>query len=82
MDPLNARALARTLCPVSACGATVILTEVAGERMALNPVVTTVAVPGEAGEFALMQGLQPHACTCVDIAARQAFRAKLDSIPV
>lgn len=80
MDPLNARALARTLCPVPACGAAVILAEVAGERMALNPVVTTVAVPGEAGEFALVQGLQPHACTCVDIVARQAFRAKLEAL--
>ena len=82
MDPLNARALPRTLCPVPACGAAVIQAEVAGERMALNPVVTTIAVPGEAGEFALVQGLQPHAHTCVDIAARQAFRAKLDSIPI
>jgi hypothetical protein len=57
-------------CPIKECGARVILTEIDGARVSLNPVWTTVAVPRPEGGFTWVRGLQPHAQTCVDIAGR------------
>jgi hypothetical protein len=58
-------------CPVRECGARVILAEIEGERVSLNPVWTSVAVPEADGGFTLVRGLQPHVQTCVDIAGRR-----------
>ena len=62
-------------CSIKECGARVILTEIDGERVSLNPVWTSVAVPGPEGGFTLVRGLQPHVQTCVDIAGRRAAAA-------
>jgi hypothetical protein len=58
---------------VKECGARVILADVEGRLVSLNPVWMTVAVPQPDGGFVLVEGLQVHAETCVDIAARRRF---------
>jgi hypothetical protein len=62
-------------CPIKECGARVIVAEIAGNRVSLNPVWTSVAVPEPEGGFLLVRGLQPHAQTCVDIAGRRVTSA-------
>ena len=74
MDRMN-ESLRTVPCPIKECGARVILTEIDGERVSLNPVWTSVAVPSPDGGFTLVRGLQLHAQSCVDIAGRRAAAA-------
>lgn len=68
--------LTQRLCPVRECGATVLMGEVDGRSMALDPTWIDVVVPDEKGKLALTRGLRPHAATCVDISGRAARAAK------
>ena len=65
-------------CQVKECGARVIVVEIAGEPVSLDPVWVAVALPGEDGRFRLVRGLQPHAYSCVDIGARRRFRERVE----
>lgn len=65
-------------CAVKECGARVIVAEMNGTSITLDPVWVAVAVPGEEGTMRWVRGLQPHAYTCVDIAARRAFRDRVE----
>lgn len=57
-------------CEVDSCGAMVLIVDVAGAAVPVNPTQTQLAVQQEGGAFHLVTGFQPHAYTCVDIAAR------------
>ncbi len=61
----------RKKCHVKECGTTVLILEVAGQPLAVNPVQLELVVADEAGRGRLMSGYQPHYHTCVDIAARR-----------
>jgi len=61
-------------CEVRECGATVLVAEVDGKAVALNPTLIDVAVPDEHGALHMVRGYQPHAVTCVDISARLSHR--------
>ena len=65
-------------CPVKECGARVIVAEIAGQPVSLDPVWVAVALPGENGSMRWVRGLQPHAYSCVDIAARRGFRERVE----
>jgi hypothetical protein len=62
-------------CEVEACGAMVMVVALEGHPYPVNPTQTQLAVPQEDGGFRLVKGFQPHAYTCVDIAARAKARA-------
>ena len=80
MEPITEkRNLALRPCRVEACGANVIVADVGGRNLALDPVWTAIAVPTEDGRFTIVQGYQPHAYTCVDITGRRQFLANLRS---
>ena len=80
MEPItDQRNMELRPCRVEACGAKVIVADVGGRNLALNPVWTAIAVPAEGGRFAIVQGYQPHAYTCVDITGRRQFLADLRS---
>jgi hypothetical protein len=57
-------------CAVRECGAIVMIGEVDGRVMPLNPTWIDVVVATPEGGLTLTRGLQPHAATCVDISAR------------
>lgn len=80
MERVN-ETLATTPCPVKECGARVILAEIEGKKLSLNPVWTSVAVPELGGRFRLVRGLQPHVQTCVDIAGRRLAPQQLAGFP-
>jgi hypothetical protein len=77
MEEMSARP-STAPCPVKECGARVILAEVGGEAISLDPVWIAVAIAGEGGAYRLVRGLQPHAYSCVDIAARRRFRERVE----
>jgi len=62
----------RELCAVKECGATVLLLEVDGETVPVNPARMEVVAGDEAAGFHRVTGYQPHYMTCVDITARAA----------
>jgi hypothetical protein len=64
---------------VKECGARVIVAEIEGERVSLNPVWTSVAVPEAGGRFTMVRGLQPHVQTCVDIAGRRQAEGRMSN---
>jgi hypothetical protein len=57
-------------CAVRECGAMVVVGEVDGRPLALNPSWIDVAVPDGQGRLTLTRGLQPHGVTCVDTSER------------
>lgn len=57
-------------CQVDSCGAMVLVLDVEGTTLPVNPMQTQLAVQQDDGAFQLVTGFQPHAYTCVDIAAR------------
>lgn len=68
--------LTQRFCPVRECGATVLVGQVDGRPMALDPTWIDVVVPDAEGKMALTRGLRPHAATCVDLSERAARAAK------
>ena len=64
--------LTQRRCSVRECGAIVLIGQVEGRPMQLNPNWVDVVVPNASGELVLTRGLQPHGATCVDISARAA----------
>lgn len=68
--------LTQRFCPVRECGATVLMGDVEGRPMALDPIWIDVVVPDAEGKLALTRGLRPHAATCVDLSGRAAQAAK------
>lgn len=66
------------LCRVKECGARVIVMDIGGQAVSLDPVWLAVALPAEDGSMRWVRGLQPHAYSCVDIAGRRAFRDRVE----
>ena len=58
------------ICPVRACGARIILVEIDGKPVALNPIQFEVVVEEGGSLFRRVKGFQPHAYTCLDLDAR------------
>ncbi len=69
--------LTQVRCSVRECGAIVLMAEVEGRQLALNPTWVDVVVACDAGQLRLARGLLPHGATCVDISARQTRPAAL-----
>jgi hypothetical protein len=68
--------LTQKRCSVRECGATVVIGEVDGRPLALNPTWIDVVVANPDGQLTLTRGLQPHGVTCVDISERVAHRSQ------
>ena len=62
-------------CSVRECGAMVLMAEVGGRQLTLNPSWVDVVVADAEGRLTLTRGLMPHGATCVDISARSSHRA-------
>lgn len=67
--------LTQVRCSVRECGAMVLVADVEGRKMILNPTWVDVVVADAAGRLTLTRGLMPHGATCVDISTRSSYRA-------
>ena len=61
-------------CKVKECGAEVVVVEVEGALMSLNPVLMELVARKKEGGFELVTGYQPHWVTCVDVSGRDRRR--------
>ena len=57
-------------CKVRECGAEVILVELNGEQVELNPIKLQMVMEDPNGDLQWVKTYQPHGYTCVDISAR------------
>lgn len=57
-------------CEQPACGAQVLVLEVDGAPLAVDPVPLEVVLAETGGHYRLTQAYRPHRATCVDISGR------------
>jgi len=60
----------RLKCPVTQCGADVLLARVKGETIMLDPGLIEVVVVQANGTYQRAKGYLPHGRTCLDISHR------------